>query len=58
VAVADPDALTLRLIDVRKSFVSGRRTLDVLRGVSLELTGGEALAVTGPSGSGRARCCT
>jgi lipoprotein-releasing system ATP-binding protein len=59
VAVADTPALRvvpsvrLALDDVRKSFTSGKRTLEVLRGVSLELVGGEALAVTGPSGSGK-----
>jgi len=59
VAVADSPALRvipsvrLTLEDVRKSFVSGKRTLEVLRGITLELVGGEALAVTGPSGSGK-----
>ena len=52
-AVAAKSAVTLKLADVRKSFSSGQRTLDVLRGVSLELQGGEALAITGPSGSGK-----
>jgi lipoprotein-releasing system ATP-binding protein len=53
VAVADPGALKLQLTDVHKSFASGRRTLEVLRGVTFELGGGDALAVTGPSGSGK-----
>jgi len=59
VAVADSPALrvipSVRLVleDVRKSFVQGRRTLEVLRGVTMELHGGDALAVTGPSGSGK-----
>jgi lipoprotein-releasing system ATP-binding protein len=46
-------SVRLVLEDVRKSFVQGRRTLEVLRGVTMELHGGDALAVTGPSGSGK-----
>ncbi len=39
--------------DLRKSFVLGPHTVEVLRGVDLRLDGGEAAAVTGPSGSGK-----
>ena len=39
--------------DLTKSFRSGRKTLRVLRSLSLELRAGETLAVTGSSGSGK-----
>lgn len=39
--------------DLTKSFRSGRKTLRVLRSLSLELRAGETLAVTGASGSGK-----
>jgi lipoprotein-releasing system ATP-binding protein len=44
----------LRVVDVRKSFDSalGER-IEVLRGVSFEVTQGEVVAVTGASGSGK-----
>jgi len=43
----------LKVSDVRKSFDMGETRVDVLRGISFELSGGEALVVTGPSGSGK-----
>jgi len=45
-----------RLLEVRglcKSFMSGDQRLDVLTGLSLDLTEGEMVAVTGASGSGK-----
>ena len=38
---------------VRKSFRSGERTIDVLRGVDLTLRAGESLSIRGESGSGK-----
>ena len=44
---------TLLVLDVRKSFDTEARPVEVLRGVSFEMTEGAALVVTGPSGSGK-----
>ncbi len=47
----NPPVLELR--DVRKSFSSGGRRVEVLKGVSLELPAGRMIAVVGPSGCGK-----
>lgn len=39
--------------DVCKSFRWGESPIEVLRGVSMEVGGGESLAIVGPSGSGK-----
>ncbi|MEL7610291.1 MAG: ABC transporter ATP-binding protein [Bacillota bacterium] len=39
--------------DLRKSYISGEVTTEVLKGVSLELGRGEVGAILGPSGSGK-----
>jgi lipoprotein-releasing system ATP-binding protein len=44
---------TLRVCDVHKSFETASDPVEVLRGVSFEMTAGQSLAVTGPSGSGK-----
>ncbi|QFS82246.1 putative ABC transporter ATP-binding protein [Roseivivax sp. THAF40] len=39
--------------DIEKSYTSADRALAVLRGVSLDVAGGESVALTGESGSGK-----
>lgn len=43
----------VELIDVHKHYDLGERRVEVLRGLSLTVAGGEALTITGPSGCGK-----
>lgn len=43
----------LRLIDIRKSYRIGPTSVEVLKGISLNVEKGELLSIIGPSGSGK-----
>jgi predicted ABC-type transport system involved in lysophospholipase L1 biosynthesis ATPase subunit len=46
-------ATVLRAVGLRKTYPSGDRTLEVLRGVDLSVGAGESVSVRGESGSGK-----
>ena len=52
--MSDPDSSTvLQAVGVRKSYLSGDRTLEVLQGVDFSVAAGESVSIRGESGSGK-----
>ncbi|GBD02974.1 Lipoprotein-releasing system ATP-binding protein LolD [bacterium HR19] len=47
------DEVVIELIDIKKSFVSGGKVIDVLKGINLRVYRGELIAIVGASGSGK-----
>ena len=43
----------IRLQDVSKTYQKGGRSIEVLRGVNVEIAAGEAVSIVGPSGCGK-----
>ena len=43
----------LRLVDIRKSYVTGPITTEILQGVCLDVNRGDLLSIMGPSGCGK-----
>ena len=43
----------IKLIDIKKSYVLPRFTIDILKGITIEVHTGELVAIMGPSGSGK-----
>ena len=43
----------LTAVDVRKTFISGDRRIEVLRGAALSVHAGESVSISGESGSGK-----
>jgi putative ABC transport system ATP-binding protein len=45
--------ILLKLVDVRRTFTMGEVSVEVLKGISIDVYRGEFLAIVGPSGSGK-----
>ncbi len=52
-ALSSAKEVLLEVLDLHKSYLSGGRPLEILKGVSLSIHRGESIALTGSSGSGK-----
>jgi putative ABC transport system ATP-binding protein len=55
-ATPGEDARTIELRNITKSYGKGSATMQALRGVDLQISDGEFVAMMGPSGSGKSTC--
>ncbi len=51
--MSEPNTPLLAAQDLHKTYTLGRKSIEVLRGVSLELSAGEFVAIRGASGAGK-----
>ena len=51
--MTESESTSLKVSEVYQHFGRESREVEVLRGVSIEMAGGQSLAITGPSGSGK-----